>query len=140
MFAIFTLRRPNIMPVGDLGVQRGVLRWFLSLHSPDYDYALQADKVTGGEDSQEATDTQDATVNVTERATTPDASSMAPAVPSTPKRSTEELPSVMPPHFTPSINKTLRMTQDTDFVPPPLPPGLTAGSMKSRLDTKKKIK
>ncbi|KAF9024807.1 DNA glycosylase [Hymenopellis radicata] len=136
MFAIFTLRRPNIMPVGDLGVQRGVLRWFLSLHSPDYDYALQGDKVTGGEESQEASDTQDAA----ERATTPDASSVAPAVPSTPKRSTEELPSVMPPHFTPSINKTLRKTQDTDFVPPPLPPGLTAGSMKSRLDTKKKIK
>ncbi|KAI6000659.1 DNA glycosylase [Pisolithus albus] len=28
MFAIFTLRRPNILPVGDLGVQRGMLRWF----------------------------------------------------------------------------------------------------------------
>ncbi|KAI6113237.1 DNA glycosylase [Pisolithus croceorrhizus] len=28
MFAIFTLRRPNILPVGDLGIQRGMLRWF----------------------------------------------------------------------------------------------------------------
>ncbi|KAG6337089.1 hypothetical protein ID866_2000 [Astraeus odoratus] len=28
MFAIFTLRRPNILPVGDMGVQRGMARWF----------------------------------------------------------------------------------------------------------------
>ncbi|KAH7888820.1 DNA glycosylase [Phlebopus sp. FC_14] len=28
MFAIFTLRRPNVLPVGDLGVQRGMVRWF----------------------------------------------------------------------------------------------------------------
>ncbi|KIK97105.1 hypothetical protein PAXRUDRAFT_137018 [Paxillus rubicundulus Ve08.2h10] len=28
MFALFTLRRPNVLPVGDLGVQRGMLRWF----------------------------------------------------------------------------------------------------------------
>ncbi|KAF8503093.1 DNA glycosylase [Gautieria morchelliformis] len=34
MFAIFSLRRPDILPVGDLGIQRGVVRWFLSLHSP----------------------------------------------------------------------------------------------------------
>ncbi|GJJ06104.1 hypothetical protein Clacol_000293 [Clathrus columnatus] len=35
MFAIFSLRRPDILPVGDLGVQRGMLRWFLALHSPN---------------------------------------------------------------------------------------------------------
>ncbi|CCM05461.1 uncharacterized protein FIBRA_07681 [Fibroporia radiculosa] len=34
MFALFSLRRPDILPVGDLGVQRGVVRWFLSLHTP----------------------------------------------------------------------------------------------------------
>ncbi|KAI9463558.1 DNA glycosylase [Lactarius psammicola] len=36
MFAIFSLRRPDILPVGDLGVQRGLLRWVLSLHQPEY--------------------------------------------------------------------------------------------------------
>ncbi|KAI0254101.1 DNA glycosylase [Lactifluus subvellereus] len=36
MFAIFSLRRPDILPVGDLGVQRGLLRWILSLHQPEY--------------------------------------------------------------------------------------------------------
>lgn len=28
MFAIFTLRRPDILPVGDIGVQKGMIRWF----------------------------------------------------------------------------------------------------------------
>ncbi|KAH9061358.1 DNA glycosylase [Lactarius vividus] len=36
MFAIFSLRRPDILPVGDLGIQRGLLRWVLSLHQPKY--------------------------------------------------------------------------------------------------------
>ncbi|KAF8274437.1 DNA glycosylase [Lactarius quietus] len=36
MFAIFSLRRPDILPVGDLGVQRGLLRWVLSLHDPEF--------------------------------------------------------------------------------------------------------
>jgi len=36
MFAIFSLKRPDILPVGDLGVQRGLLRWVLSLHQPEF--------------------------------------------------------------------------------------------------------
>ncbi|KIJ67702.1 hypothetical protein HYDPIDRAFT_107169 [Hydnomerulius pinastri MD-312] len=28
MFSLFTLRRSNVLPVGDLGVQRGMVRWF----------------------------------------------------------------------------------------------------------------
>ncbi|KAI0269577.1 hypothetical protein BGY98DRAFT_1014088 [Russula aff. rugulosa BPL654] len=36
MFAIFSLRCPDILPVGDLGVQRGLLRWVLSIHQPEY--------------------------------------------------------------------------------------------------------
>ncbi|KAK4683610.1 DNA-3-methyladenine glycosylase II, partial [Tremellales sp. Uapishka_1] len=32
MFLIFSLRRPNILPVGDLGVQKGLLKWALAAH------------------------------------------------------------------------------------------------------------
>ena len=32
MFLIFSLRRPDILPVGDLGVQKGLLRWALAAH------------------------------------------------------------------------------------------------------------
>jgi len=34
MFSMFSMRRPDVLPVGDLGVQRGVVRWFLSWHDP----------------------------------------------------------------------------------------------------------
>ncbi|KAL7412240.1 DNA glycosylase [Mrakia frigida] len=33
MFSMFSLRRPNILPVGDLGVQKGLLKHTLSAHS-----------------------------------------------------------------------------------------------------------
>jgi DNA-3-methyladenine glycosylase II len=32
MFLMFSLRRPDVLPVGDLGVQKGLLRWALAAH------------------------------------------------------------------------------------------------------------
>ncbi|KAI9639357.1 DNA-3-methyladenine glycosidase [Dioszegia hungarica] len=32
MFLMFSLRRPDVLPVGDLGVQKGLLRWALTAH------------------------------------------------------------------------------------------------------------
>ena len=32
MFEMFSLRRPNVLAVGDLGVQKGLLRWVLAAH------------------------------------------------------------------------------------------------------------
>lgn len=32
MFLMFTLRRPDILPVGDLGVQKGLMKWVLAAH------------------------------------------------------------------------------------------------------------
>lgn len=32
MFLIFSLRRPDVLPVGDLGVQKGLLKWALAAH------------------------------------------------------------------------------------------------------------
>jgi len=45
MFAIFSLRCPDILPVGDLGVQRGLLRWILSLHQPEYRIEISPKKL-----------------------------------------------------------------------------------------------
>ena len=52
---------------------------------------------------------------------------------------------VLPPPFTPSINKTLNMLGNPDevgigFQAPPLPEGLTVAQMKTRLTGKNKIK
>ena len=48
MFAIFTLRRQNILPVGDLGVQRGMVRWFGGAG-----FKIKSDKAEGDGGSQE---------------------------------------------------------------------------------------
>ncbi|KAF8580444.1 DNA glycosylase [Ramaria rubella] len=45
MFAMFSLRRPDILPVGDLGVQKGLIRWFLSLHCPDVPLTISPKKL-----------------------------------------------------------------------------------------------
>ena len=42
MFLMFSLRRPDVLPVGDLGVQKGLLRWALAAHG-----ALTASKGKG---------------------------------------------------------------------------------------------
>lgn len=45
MFLIFTLRRPDILPVGDLGVQKGLLKWILAA----YEHAIPVTpSVAGG--------------------------------------------------------------------------------------------
>ncbi|KDQ57620.1 hypothetical protein JAAARDRAFT_130654 [Jaapia argillacea MUCL 33604] len=143
MFAIFSLRRPDILPVGDLGVQRGVLRWFLALHSPTYKFGISSKKLPKmpGDDSADKNGTD-----------TPPAVPPAAVVPPTPARNGEsqsgvatpssslsstltDIPS-FPPLFTPSINQALH----ANTAPPPLPEGLTTSILKSRLDGKKKIK
>ncbi|KAK0226069.1 DNA glycosylase [Armillaria fumosa] len=151
MFAIFSLRRPNILPVGDLGVQRGVIRWFLSLHSPTYNYTLsdkkneskpskpKKKKKTQSEEEEGEDNDKTTSVADIERPLTPDVSSAPPGgLPSTPKTDTGA--PALPPAFTPSINRTLHKVQNTSFVPEPLPEGLTTAALKARLDGKKKIK
>ncbi|KAJ8596603.1 DNA glycosylase [Rhizopogon salebrosus TDB-379] len=76
MFAIFSLRRANILPVGDLGVQRGMLRWFLSRHSSKHPFILSPHKVGGAEPD----------TNTTERAST---SAMGPPPTPAPKITTD---------------------------------------------------
>ncbi|KII92390.1 hypothetical protein PLICRDRAFT_37164 [Plicaturopsis crispa FD-325 SS-3] len=155
MFAIFTLRRPNILPVGDLGVQRGMLRWFLAQHSPTDSYSLSPDKINRPDEADDKISTQedddeDALPvfgkegrSATSKAVAPDASSIAPA-PSSAVTSpllngdvSSEFAG-MPTPFTPSINQVLNMRARNKA--PPLPTGLTPAILKSRLDGKKKIK
>ncbi|KAH9895145.1 DNA glycosylase [Cubamyces lactineus] len=160
MFAIFSLRRPDILPVGDLGVQRGLLRWFISLHAPSHPVSLRKDKLECPAEDKPIAATpsksngDEATML---RAATPDASSIPPAPDSAleigdssgkgkAKAAGNAVPEgpamALPEPFTPSINKTLNMTAPStvdgaDYKPPPLPEGLTVAQMKSRLSGKK---
>ncbi|EJD03373.1 DNA glycosylase [Fomitiporia mediterranea MF3/22] len=161
MFAIFSLRRPDIMPVGDLGVQRGVVRWFLSLHSAKHPVAISPKKLPSNYDkdkgeSQEtnnnisAIESQDVVMPENpqpERASTPDAAAFPPA-PVTPvkgrkgSKNSGEDPEVPapPPAFTPSINRTLNKVLPNKFHPPSLPEGLSVKDLQSRLEGKKQKK
>ncbi|KAF4598110.1 Alkylbase DNA Glycosylase/Transcriptional Activator [Pleurotus pulmonarius] len=149
MFAIFSLRRPDILPVGDLGVQRGVARWFLALHSPTYNISISPDKVTGGELKstplgKDDDDDEEGTLPVfgAESATPADPQDLSSVPPggvaATPMPDgSKKNVSAMPPPLTPASRKILTSTNASAT---PLPSGLTASDLKSRLDGKKKIK
>ncbi|KAH8083774.1 DNA glycosylase [Cristinia sonorae] len=159
MFAIFSLRRPDILPVGDLGVQRGVVRWFLALHSPDYNVTISPDKLPSNPENSQ-TPAQTPTASTSSQAQTPlqdpdalpslggynEDSSIPPVPAETEDISKEETtePSALPVPFTPSINKTLNMkiTKSGQPVEPPapLPVGMTIPMLRGRLDPKKKVK
>ena len=143
-----------------------MLRWFISLHSPSHAVFIRKDKLS----DQEATDTQLSADNGASqgasqsqdemRETTTDASALPPApdalASSAPKKKGKgkaangtaaeaDTGMVLPPAFTPSINKTLNMLGNPDevgigFQAPPLPEGLTVAQMKTRLTGKNKIK
>jgi DNA-3-methyladenine glycosylase II len=163
MFAIFSLRRPDILPcgksyfihsslrtdvtTGDLGVQRGLLRWFLSLHSPSHSFSLSPEKIDqpakdhSASQNQSQSQDKDALPSFGSQnnsrqpegpATSADVSSVPPAV-------DDELQLLaMPTPFTPSINRTLnKVGKKKTKTPLPLPDGLTVVTMKSRLDGKK---
>ncbi|KAF9820427.1 hypothetical protein IEO21_01436 [Rhodonia placenta] len=159
----------SFQSVRDLGVQRGVIRWFLSLHSPSaYPITISPEKLPKNPEEDEAAsgnknaDKDESTLPMvggssetqSARASTPDASSILPApaaVPITPakhkgksknSRDTEEDGAVLPTPFTPSINKTLNIAAQDVLLqpPPPLPEGLTPAVLRSRLNGKNKIK
>ncbi|KAJ3529786.1 hypothetical protein NM688_g7806 [Phlebia brevispora] len=172
MFAIFSLRRPDILPVGDLGVQRGVLRWFLSLHSPSFGIQLSPKKVPKPpteEDDEEpeeapktakkkkATSKKSATSGANDAEasqTVPEDASVIPPAPNVPMTpgpnrnsevdkedtDTDEETNPMPTPFTPSINKILNKKSGLTSDPPRLPEGMTVNTLKSRLNTKNKVK
>ncbi|KAJ7218071.1 DNA glycosylase [Mycena pura] len=143
MFAIFSLRRPDILPVGDLGVQRGIARWALAQHSPSDLFTVSPEKNLFAVSSEKkkavspakrrtkkSNDEDDALpVFGTENVDTLDKSSPV-------EDASALVP--LPPTFTPSINKILEKADDRIILP--LPEGLTVAELKSRLSGKKKVK
>lgn len=180
MFAIFSLRRPDILPVGtyanltltavfssscsgDLGVQRGLLRWFLALHSPDYNLTISPKKLPRpDEDPSTTTESQEADpITIPGLASTSQVAADASSVPPAPPAADDVLPKTpakkkakakansgsdsddgglpLPTPFTPSIKKTLNAVP-LGMAVPPLPKGLTVSQLKTRLEKKTKIK
>ncbi|KAI4523756.1 DNA glycosylase [Schizophyllum commune Loenen D] len=158
MFAMFSLRRPNILPVGDLGVQRGLARWVLALHSEKDPVAISPQKLSDQDREAQASAAKTASVKrgaknkPKDRDAVPDVASMlAPqessvlptegddpdGVPANVEDEDSDGP--LPPPFTPSVNKVLARGAE-DGPPPPLPAGLSVTELRTRLTGKKKIK
>ncbi|KAL1751405.1 DNA glycosylase [Schizophyllum commune] len=159
MFAMFSLRRPNILPVGDLGVQRGLARWVLALHSEKDPVAISPQKLSDQDREAQASAKSAKTASVKRSVKTkakdkdavPDVASMlAPqessvlpvaggpdGVPANADEEDSDGP--LPPAFTPSVNKVLARGAE-DGPPPPLPAGLSVTELRTRLTGKKKIK
>ena len=130
---MFSLRRPDILPVGDLGVQRGLLRFILSQHtSPGSPVKLSLKSAPEEVAAQTAEEPIDATAAT---------GSMAPPPPKTPTKKRkgndeEDADYPIPAPFTPSINRVLTAS----VMPSPLPAGLTIANLRARLNGKNKIK
>lgn len=164
MFAIFSLRRPDILPVGeyaftglavkaeslkgDLGVQRGIVVWFISLHSPSHNYTISPEKVGGKAAKKKAKDlpTKSANEETGEEAEgsslreedNPESPDISSALPVSSTGTAEQGLATLPPPFTPSLKKTLQeRAADDGLDPAPLPESLSVSILKSRLDGKK---
>ncbi|KAI6169298.1 DNA glycosylase [Pisolithus thermaeus] len=165
MFAIFTLRRPNILPVGDLGIQRGMLRWFggagFKIRS---DKVEQQDTNAAGK-SEHAVDEQTKTIYTEvgmkednlppsiSASTEEDLLVSSPALPLPRSRQSQSTTLPLPTPVSPLIRSpatpsndrvhggAFRQGNSTDghmkAWTKPLPNGLTPTSMKSRLSGKK---
>lgn len=147
---------------GDLGVQRGMLRWFLGLHSPTHSFSFSPDKNDRNVEidpvEDELSDEEVGSLpNLMSTATTStksldatrtppfDLSSIPPAPLATPTKAdstgSQSIVASLPPPVTPSLEQTLMKVENLpDYVPPPLPAGLSTSTLQARLDGKKKIK
>jgi DNA-3-methyladenine glycosylase II len=113
-------------------VQRGLLRWFLSLHSLHHSFSISPERIGGskkpgqGDDDLPSVEDNSNDVKLS-------------FVPAGTKLETEDL-SEFPPAFTSSVKKLLKKAAVDPGKPPTPLPGLDIPGLKSRLDGKKKIK
>ncbi|KAG9075101.1 hypothetical protein FS749_013267 [Ceratobasidium sp. UAMH 11750] len=120
---MFSLRRPDILAVGDLGLQRGLLQWVLSSHLPDqYPLRLCPKKLPKSDDREAETGvgvSQASETQTTVGTDAGEASSVlpAPAIPTTPCKSTGE---GEPELTTPEAGSSLPARAPT--APPQTPP------------------
>jgi len=131
---------------GDLGVQRGIARWTLALHSPVDRVDISPQKINtesltkkSESDSKQVDDVDSG--DETEK----DSSILSEALShenSGPKRQVKDKDvdtlGGIPPPFTPSISRTLRKPAGPEVRP--LPKTLSVAELRSRIGGKKKVK
>ncbi|OCF41889.1 hypothetical protein I317_04299 [Kwoniella heveanensis CBS 569] len=125
MFLMFSLRRPDVLAVGDLGVQKGLLRWFLSAHD-----ALPPSTPKKGT-PKKVTSKQQSSVGSAPTPLTPTPIDGAPS-----DETIAEPPERLPPP-TPSPHARQLLRPSRSYTPPELPPDLSVDVLRARLNGKK---
>ncbi|WWC62131.1 uncharacterized protein I303_104722 [Kwoniella dejecticola CBS 10117] len=121
MFLMFSLRRPDVLAVGDLGVQKGLLRWALAAHNALPKKPKNTTPKKGKGKANVIERSQEGELDTKARSTTPDRKD-TPTFPPTPST-----PSNVQPHTaalqTPDNNPMLPQIPPTPNSP--VPPGET---------------
>ncbi|WWC89177.1 uncharacterized protein L201_004095 [Kwoniella dendrophila CBS 6074] len=96
MFLMFSLRRPDVLAVGDLGVQKGLLRWALSAHGALLKKTVLTSKK--GKGKAKVVETIQTDLDTVVRESTPEqkTSDIFPPTPSTPTSSSHPAALVTP--------------------------------------------
>ncbi|KAF8609027.1 DNA glycosylase [Ceratobasidium sp. AG-I] len=167
MFAMFSLRRPDILAVGDLGLQRGLLQWVLSSHEPDkYPLRLIPKKLPKSNEDENIEVVKTGETQAATKAAEPSSSVLPAPVPTTPRKSKAsflppvdntvaatpvivsvplDTPRTPPPKASTSGKKKAKPENEDNTrvvslvatTPVPLPEGLTLETLKSRANGKK---
>lgn len=136
-------------------MQRGVARWFLSLHAPDYGLVISPEKLPKGSEeettntttvaqasaSAEEVEVDEDTLPVLGQVAAPSKKSNGKGKKSASSKDSQLDP--LPTPFTPSVNKILNArsySSGESYEPPPLPRGLTVSMLRGRLMARKKMK
>ncbi|KAF8712342.1 RabGAP TBC, partial [Rhizoctonia solani] len=126
MFAIFSLRRPDILPVGDLGTQKGLLNWVLSSHDPEkHSLCIDPKKLPKTDDDEPEKPKEAKAVEPGE-----DTSVLPTPVQASTSKSTAAAPEVPNP-------KQFATIPLVPVTPVPLPEGVTLEMLKARANGKK---
>jgi len=124
------------LSVGDLGVQRGLCRWYLSLHSEEHPIVVSPQKKKTPAKSKSAKKGKRAPTNEDkEEVEYADGDGDDNAVASGSSKPAGAGTNIPPP-LTPSVTKILK-TKPLSQTPPGLPDGLSVTVLKSRLSGKK---
>lgn len=116
---------------GDLGVQRGLCRWYLSLHSDEHPITVSPEKKKTSSKSKSTKKGKKAVANQANEEAEDGGDDNDIGAPGSSGPVTDA-----PPPFTPSIIKILK-TKPLLQPPPVLPDGLSVATLKSRLSGKK---
>ena len=120
---------------GDLGIQRGLCRWYLSLHSDEHPITVSPEKKKTPAKPKSAKRGKKTAVNKAneeEEAEANNGNDTGVGGSGDPAGTVTNIP----PPFTPSVTKILK-TKSLSHPPPGLPDGLSVATLKSRLSGKK---